>query len=729
MAIGVLLSGLLTLPVPAMAYWHQAGSGTGTATTGALSAPVAILVPTISGADVPISWTASTGAVIPIGYVVTRSAIESSPEAACGSSIDSLIASASCVDESVGDGTYAYTVTAVYRTWHATSEPSGGVAVLTATQLAFTTQPSNSHAGAVLVPPVQVTVESANGLPVPTAGILIAVSISFNPGGGTLSGPTSILTDADGVATFDSLAIDQPGVNYLLGATSPGLSAVTSAPFAVTGGPALGAAASFSVLGGVGGVISTGTSTLSGDLGVSPSSAITGFAPGTVAGNIYAGDITAANGQAALTHAYNEAKALTADTTFSGDQNGLTFTAGVHYTAEAFALTGSLTLDGGGDPNSIFIFQVDAALNTAAASHLLLVNGAKAANVFWQVNGAAGTGGASTFSGTILANGAITIGAGTQLIGRALGMAAVTLADNTIRFTAAPAPSIAIDGGIAAVTKVDAPAITGTTAAAVGRTVTVTVGSQVLSTAVQTDHTWAVAATSLAAGTYGVVARVRDAAGNAGWASQQLTVQLNPPTVALGTAASYSVLGGTGIAGSGISTLSGDLGVSPGGAITGFPLGTVGGSIHLADSNAADAATALAAAYDDAAGRTAETEFSGDQIGAVFHAGVHHSAAAFALTGILTLDGENYPDAIFIIQVDAALNTAASSSILLINGAQAKNVFWQVSGAASTGATSTFSGTILANGAITIGAGAELIGRALSMGTVTLADNTVRFTA
>jgi hypothetical protein len=102
---------------------------------------------------------------------------------------------------------------------------------------------------------------------------------------------------------------------------------------------------------------------------------------------------------------------------------------------------------------------------------------------------------------------------------------------------------------------------------------------------------------------------------------------------------------------------------------------------------------------------------------------VHHTAAALALTGTLTLDGRGDPDARFVVQVDAALNTAAGSTVLLVNGAQAANVVWQVEGAAGLGADSTFAGTVMAAGGITIGAGAQLTGRVLSYGAVTLADN------
>ena len=99
-----------------------------------------------------------------------------------------------------------------------------------------------------------------------------------------------------------------------------------------------------------------------------------------------------------------------------------------------------------------------------------------------------------------------------------------------------------------------------------------------------------------------------------------------------------------------------------------------------------------------------------------------------ALTGTVVLDGEDNPDAVFIFQVDAALNTAASSQVSLINGATADNVYWQVEGAAGTGANSIFAGNILAAGAITLGDSTHLTGVALTPGTVTLATNTIEFT-
>ena len=147
--------------------------------------------------------------------------------------------------------------------------------------------------------------------------------------------------------------------------------------------------------------------------------------------------------------------------------------------------------------------------------------------------------------GTILAIGAITLGDGTELIGRALSRGAVTLAGSTIRFTVALPPTITIDGGAAATTKNTTPTITGTSNAATGSPVTVSIAGQKRSTSISLTGTWSVTATALAARTYQVVAKVRDAAGNGTAVSQALTVEVNPAPVSLGAAASYGVLATT----------------------------------------------------------------------------------------------------------------------------------------------------------------------------------------
>lgn len=494
-----------------------------------------------------------------------------------------------------------------------------------------------------------------------------------------------------------------------------------------SGAPLLRASASYSVLAGTG-VANTGLTTVSGDLGVSPSGSVAGFSPGIVSGTTHAGDAAAAQGQADLVAAYSDAQGRPATSQFAGDLNGRTFTAGVHHTSAALALTGTVTLDAQGDPSAVFIFQVDAAMNAAAASSVALVNGAQPSHVFWQVQGAVGAGADASLSGTLLAAGAITLGAGTHLIGRALSYGTVTMSTNAVRFTVADPPTLTIAGGDTAVTKDTTPTLLGTTSAPPGTTVRVAVAGQSLVATVAADGTWGVTAGTLADGVQSVTATVRDLSGNSGGATQSLTVEVNPGAVDLRSAASYSVLAGVGVANTGATTISGDLGISPGTALTGFPPGTVSGDVHAGDAAAAAGRADVETLYADLDSRTPRSSFSGDLNGRTFHGGVYHTAAALALTGTVTLDAEGDPNAVFVFQVDAAMNTAAGSNVALVNGAQAAHVFWQVQGAVGTGATTAIAGTIVTAGGVTLGAGTQLIGRALSYGTVTLASNTIRFT-
>jgi len=333
----------------------------------------------------------------------------------------------------------------------------------------------------------------------------------------------------------------------------------------------------------------------------------------------------------------------------------------------------------------------------------------------------------ASFTGTILSGGAITVGANALLFGRALSYGAITLAANTITFTTQTPPVVTIDGGASAVTKTATPIISGTTNALAGTTVTVKVAGQVLTTTVLSNGTWAVTTTALISGSYTVMAVVRDAAGNAGSASQTLTVEINSGPVVLGAAATYSVLAVTSVTSTGATSLSGDLGVSPAGTITGFGPGTVAGSIYLNDSASAQGVADMVTAYNNVKARTTGNFIDGDLAGRTFNSGVYYGAAAITLSTSLTLDAQGDPNAVFIFQVNAAFATAAASSIVLVNGAQASNVFWQVTGAMSIGADASFTGTILSGGAITVGANALLFGRALSYGTVTLAANTITF--
>ncbi|MDT4922693.1 MAG: hypothetical protein QOG01_406 [Pseudonocardiales bacterium] len=198
----------------------------------------------------------------------------------------------------------------------------------------------------------------------------------------------------------------------------------------------------------------------------------------------------------------------------------------------------------------------------------------------------------------------------------------------------------------------------------------------------------------------------------------------NPTPVDLGAAANYTVLAATTVTNTGLTVVSadaglgGNLGVTPGTAVTGFPPGVVSapGAIHSADTSAATAKTAASDAYIDAAGRTPDQTFPAihDIGGATFTAGVYNDPSSFGITGTVTLDGAGNPDAVFIFQAGSTLITAVSSQVVLVNGAQAGNVFWQVGSSATLGVNSTFKGTILAQTAITVNTGADVQGRVLA---------------
>ena len=170
---------------------------------------------------------------------------------------------------------------------------------------------------------------------------------------------------------------------------------------------------------------------VTGDLGVSPGTAVTG-SPG-VTGTVHAGDPAAALAQSDLTKAYTDAAArTTGSVVVSGDLGGQTLTPGLYTSASSLAISsGDLTL--AGDANAVWIFQMGSTLTTTTGRQVILSGGARAANVFWQVGSSATLGGSSVFKGTILAAQSITIAAGAALEGRALAkLGAVTLDANAI---------------------------------------------------------------------------------------------------------------------------------------------------------------------------------------------------------------------------------------------------------------------------------------------------------
>jgi hypothetical protein len=203
------------------------------------------------------------------------------------------------------------------------------------------------------------------------------------------------------------------------------------------------------------------------------------------------------------------------------------------------------------------------------------------------------------------------------------------------------------------------------------------------------------------------------------------TVNAATPTIGLGSAASFSILAGTpSITNTGATTINRDVGIHPAAAITGFPPGIIGGTIHAADAIALQAKTDLGLAYVDAAARPI-TATHGALGGLRLVAGVYNAGGVtLDLTGTLTLDGQSDPNAVWIFQATSDLVTASSSKVSLINGASPCNVFWQVTSSATLGSGSSFVGTILAQTSITLASGVTVDGRALARdGTVTLIND------
>jgi len=198
-------------------------------------------------------------------------------------------------------------------------------------------------------------------------------------------------------------------------------------------------------------------------------------------------------------------------------------------------------------------------------------------------------------------------------------------------------------------------------------------------------------------------------------------------TVNLGTASSFAVLAGSAITNTGPTTISGNIGLSPGTAITGFPPGSQStGSTYVANGVALTAENDLGTASVDAASRTPFVTVAGDLGGSTLVSGVYQCTSSIGLTGTVTLNGAGDPDSVFIFEAGSTLTTASASSVVLENGAQACNVFWQVGSSATLGTTSDFAGSILATTSITLNTGATVNGRALAInGAVTMDDNTI----
>jgi hypothetical protein len=200
--------------------------------------------------------------------------------------------------------------------------------------------------------------------------------------------------------------------------------------------PSLGASANFGVLAGMG-VVNIGPTTVTGDLGVSPSPSVVGFPPGIVTGGtIHSNDAVAQQAQSDVTVAYNAVAGTACTGPAPAALGGFTLTPGVYCFALSASLNGTLTLDLQGNPNAVFLFQIGSTLTTATNSAVLLINSGGTTcppNLYWKVGSSATLGTGSTFAGNILALQSITLATGARLSGRALARnGTVALDSNTV---------------------------------------------------------------------------------------------------------------------------------------------------------------------------------------------------------------------------------------------------------------------------------------------------------
>jgi hypothetical protein len=385
-----------------------------------------------------------------------------------------------------------------------------------------------------------------------------------------------------------------------------------------------------------------------GDVGTSA-----GVITGTYTGDIYNADASTAQARFDLMRLYIHLFDLFVDypnTHTPAFGGGETITAGVYSVSTAGSITGTLTLDGGGNPNAFFIIKFNGSLTIAAGAVITLTGGTQPCNVFWIAEGAIPVGAGSIVKGTLFSHlGAIGLGINVDIEGRMLTMAgAITTGAGAIvnpPLTITTIPIFCEAGCIPA-----------------------------------------------------------------------------PAVDVLGSAADFGLFTNLGtVSNTSISGINGHIGTDGGGTLSGHI-----SSIHIGTSNAADAITNQAKIDLDLAYTalmalpntgTHTVAFGG---GETLNPGVYSMPAAGGLTGVITLDGGGDSDAIFVMKFPGAFSVAASSKMILINGARRCNIFWisgagVATGAITIGAASVLKGTFLAHGG-SCGSGANtfLAGRQLS---------------
>lgn len=199
--------------------------------------------------------------------------------------------------------------------------------------------------------------------------------------------------------------------------------------------------------------------------------------------------------------------------------------------------------------------------------------------------------------------------------------------------------------------------------------------------------------------------------------------------IELAGASNLAILAGSSITNTGETSVTGNIALSPGTSIGGFPPGVLVGTLHINDLIATQAKLDLTTAYNDAAGRSSNdiVTLSGNIGGLTLTPGLYKSTSSLAISsGDLTFDAKENANAVFIIQVASSFTVTSGRQIFLSGGAKAENIYWQIGSSATFGTTSVIKGIVMAMQSITFSTGASLEGKALvQTGTVIMAGNTI----